>query len=100
MDYYKYFDSFKEKIAPKNLAIVKYDELVANPKQTIETVYEQFDMDINAEYAKKLVAVSQKQKKYKSTHSYSLEDYGMTEQQVYDELEPIFEKYGFAQLQD
>jgi len=39
--------------------------------------------------------VTRNQKKYKSVHNYSLEQYGMTREQVYEEIGFIFEKYGF-----
>jgi hypothetical protein len=100
MDYYKYFDEFKSKLNPKQIAIVKYDDLVGNPKKTIEEVYNHFGLNISAAYAAKLTAVSNTQKEYKSKHDYDLADYGMTEEQVYEELKPIFTKYGFETLKE
>ena len=100
IDYYKYFNQFKDKINPKNLITINYEDLVNNPKGTIEEIYEHFDLVIDAEYDKKLAAITKKQKSYSSAHDYSLEQFGMTEDQVYKELDFIFDKYNFAVLQD
>jgi hypothetical protein len=95
MDYYKYFDKFKDKIDPSHLVIVKYEELVAHPENTIRRIYDQFGLEIDDAFAEKLRMVTENQKEYKSAHSYSLEQFGMTENLVYDEIGFIFEKYGF-----
>ncbi|MCP4122019.1 MAG: sulfotransferase [Bacteroidetes bacterium] len=95
MDYYKYFDKFKDTIEPENMVIVKYDELVGHPGDTIRRIYEQFGMEVSEDYAAKLMTVTENQNKYKSVHNYSLEQYGMTREQVHDEIGFIFEKYGF-----
>lgn len=99
MDYYKYFDKFKDKIAPENLITVKYSDLVGNPKATIERIYDHFDLEIDAAYDEKLSNITQKQKSYKSGHAYSLEQFGMTKEEVMKELDFVYEKYGFAELQ-
>lgn len=95
MEYYKYFDRFKQQIDPRNLVIVRYEDLVVDPKATVERIYHQFGMKIDASYDLKLEKVKHKQKKYKSSHSYSLEQFGMTEEQVLNEIGFVFEKYGF-----
>ena len=95
MDYYKYFDNFKDKLDPERLVVVKYDELSAHPENTIRSIYDQFGLSISDSYAEKLREVTRNQKKYKSVHNYSLEQYGMTEDHVYEEIGFIFEKYGF-----
>jgi hypothetical protein len=96
MDYYKYFDKFRSKLAPDRLVVIRYDELVANPENTIRKIYKRFGLEISENYADKLKEVTEDQKEYKSMHSYSLEQFGMTEEQVYDEIGFIFEKYGFG----
>lgn len=95
MDYYKYFNKFKDSIDPKRLVIVKYEDLVDNPENTIRRIYNQFGLPITEAYAEKLREVTEDQKEYKSMHSYSLEQFGMSEHQVLDEIGFVFDKYGF-----
>jgi hypothetical protein len=37
----------------------------------------------------------EQQRKYKSEHTYSLEQFGLTREYVYSELSELFEYYGF-----
>lgn len=95
MDYYKYFHKFKEHIDPQRLVTVRYDDLTADPERVVRRIYSQFGLEISDAYAQKLFEVSQKQKKYKSGHSYSLAQFGMTEKHVVDEIGDILKLYGF-----
>lgn len=99
IDYYKYFNKFKNRIDPKNMITVNYEDLVNNPKETIEKIYDHFDLEIDEKYNQKLSAITKKQKSYASGHDYSLEQFGMTSEQVYKELDFIFEEYDFGVLQ-
>ncbi|MCB0503043.1 MAG: sulfotransferase [Bacteroidetes bacterium] len=99
IDYYKYFNKFKNRIDPKNMITVNYEDLVNNPKETIEKIYDHFDLEIDEKYNQKLSAITKKQKSYTSGHDYSLEQFGMTSEQVYKELDFIFEEYDFGVLQ-
>lgn len=95
MDYYKYFDAFKDTIDAKNLVVVRYEELVGNPGETIRKIYRQFGLEITPQFDEKLREVTEDQKEYKSMHSYSLEQFGITEDKVYEEIGFVFDKYGF-----
>ncbi len=100
IDYYKYFNKFKEKLDPKNLITINYEDLINNPKVTIEEIYNHFGLEMSDVYSKKLAAITKKQKSYKSSHDYSLEQFGMTEEHVYKELDFIFQKYKFNVRQE
>jgi hypothetical protein len=46
-------------------------------------------------FADKLVAATSRQREHSSKHEYSLEEYGLTEAEVYAELRDVFDAYGF-----
>lgn len=94
-DYYNYLSELKKKI-PKNQFIeVRYEALVANPQDTVEWIYRELRIDMSQEYREMLRAETDKARSYKSKHTYSLEEYGLTREMVYHELKGIFEEYGF-----
>ena len=75
--------------------IIKYDDLVARPKEIVEMIYSKWDMEIGVDFAIKLKNDTDKSKNYKSRHSYSLEQFGVNKDVVYNRLRGIFEKYNF-----
>ena len=46
-------------------------------------------------YERALDEATSKQRKYKSAHTYSLEQFGLTEDEVYEELSDLFAAYGY-----
>lgn len=85
------FDGFDE----DSFMIIKYDDLVARPKEIVEMIYSKWDMEIGVDFAIKLKNDTDKSKNYKSRHSYSLEQFGVNKDVVYNRLRGIFEKYNF-----
>jgi hypothetical protein len=75
---------------------IYYDDLVADPKQAVERIYSHFNLPMGDEHRLFLEAESQKARSYKSKHHYSLEQFGLSKQQVYEALEDVFEAYGFG----
>jgi hypothetical protein len=47
------------------------------------------------EYAEKLTAQQEKARAYKSSHTYSAEHYGLTQQDILENYREIFDHYGF-----
>lgn len=95
MDYYNYFHE-KIKTVPENQQItLKYDDLVENPKATILSIYDKFNLEKNPTFLEKLEKATNTARTYKSEHSYSLEQFGMTKAQVQEKVGWVFDKYGF-----
>lgn len=76
-------------------AIDTYDNLVADPGTFVKGIYGRFGFSISDEYRQYLDSETQKAKKYQSRHSYSLDKYGLTTDQVVKDFKPIFERFGF-----
>lgn len=93
MDYYKYFNELKSQIPAERLITIRYEDLVENPKKTVLDIYEHFDLDVSKSFLEKLTASTKKARNYESKHEYSLEQYGMTKEEVREELKEIFEEY-------
>jgi omega-hydroxy-beta-dihydromenaquinone-9 sulfotransferase len=95
MDYYTYFHENIQKVDRSQWYTLKYEDLIAAPKEEVVKIYQHFKWPVSALFAERLDKASRKARKYESGHSYSLEQYGMTRQQVLAQLESVFDKYGF-----
>jgi hypothetical protein len=93
--YYRYLLEIKKKLPAKQYLEIYYDDLVADPKQAVERIYSHFGLPMGDEHRLFLEEESQKARSYKSKHHYSLEQFGLSKQQVYEALEDVFEAYGF-----
>ena len=82
--------------APANsYAIVRYDDLVSDPEQTIRTVYDRFGFEVGPAFDRVLQEESAKARGYQSRHAYSLEETGLTRQQILHTFQDVFERFGF-----
>lgn len=52
-------------------------------------------MEKNPKFLEKLEKATKTARTYKSEHSYSLEQFGMTKAQVQEKVGWVFDKYGF-----
>jgi hypothetical protein len=76
-------------------AIVDYRDLVAKPRQTVEGVYEKLGFPVSTE----LEAVLEKQESrgggHETTHTYSLEEFGLRAEEITEPLAELFDRFGW-----
>jgi omega-hydroxy-beta-dihydromenaquinone-9 sulfotransferase len=95
MDYYTYFHENIKKLPRKQWYTLKYEDLTANPKEEVVKIYQHFGMPVSEAFNKRLDAAGRRAKKYESSHHYTLQQYGMSKEDVLQKLEPIFDLYKF-----
>ena len=83
IDFYNYSNKMRKLSIKKDKLIeIKYDDLISDPLAQIKKIYEYF----NIELAEGVIPQMQQQinsaNRYKSKHSYSLEQYGWTEKEM------------------
>ena len=93
--YYRYLLEIKKKLPAEQYLEIYYDDLVADPKQAVERIYTHFGLTLSRKHRIFLEKASQQACSYESKHHYSLEQFGLSRQQVYRALEDVFEAYGF-----
>jgi hypothetical protein len=59
--------------------MVRYQDLVANPKLTVENIYQRFRIPLSESYQRILEVESAKAKLFKSKHRYSLKKMGLNQ---------------------
>ena len=94
-EYYLHLHEVEKAFPAERLLKVRYEDLVADPRKTVCRIYQEFGLEIRPEYDKLLTEETNKARKYKSKHHYSLENYGLTEEMIYQRLKPVFADYGF-----
>lgn len=75
---------------------VRFEDLVGRPIETVERVYEFLGNDVQPEHRALLERKLARPEAFKSAHSYSLADFGMTDEDVLGPLAKYVEKLGYA----
>jgi hypothetical protein len=74
-------------------AIVDYTELVAQPKRTIERVYRDLGLPMTNEYESKLTATQQSVQAHRTPHTYTLDEFGLSSDEIRTALRDLFERF-------
>ncbi len=67
---------------PKNVIDIEYDDLVTRPEATVKSIYRYFGMTLSSQYQVQLTKDSTAAKSYKSSHTYAVEDYGFSSDEI------------------
>ncbi len=92
---YDYALNVLDELPPERYAFVQYTDLVADPKATVERVYERLQLSISPSFEEHLASEKSRQKRYRSSNAYSLEEFGIDQQELEKKLEPLIERFGF-----
>jgi hypothetical protein len=95
IDYYRIMMELKRELPSERFIEFRYDALRAAPMETVEQIYGHFGLEMSDGFRASLAAEADRAKGYRSTHSYSLEEFGLTREEVHRELREVFEEYGF-----
>jgi hypothetical protein len=92
---YTYAMEVLAELPADRVAIVEYTELIADLKATVERVYEQIGLSISPAFEEHLAAEGSRQKRHQSSNVYTLEEFGISEDDVTRKLGPILQRFGF-----
>jgi hypothetical protein len=96
LEYYQRLERFEREFPAEQWITVTFDELVSEPFATVEKIYAHFEIAMSDEAARAIAAEARASARHRSQgHAYSLEDFGLTREDVRAPLESIFERYGF-----
>lgn len=74
-------------------AVVDYEDLVAQPKRTIEKIYSELGLPMTEEYERMLAAQQEKAKKHQTSHSYDLDEFGLSGAEIHEALQDLFRRF-------
>ena len=78
--------------------VVDYRDLVTQPKDTIEKLYQNFGLPVSATYAKVLAERDSEARAHTTKHSYSAREFGMDVEKMQRELADFYEQYQWPKL--
>jgi hypothetical protein len=76
-------------------AIIRYEDLVRNPKQIVTDMYEKFGFELSPEFEKILNETNQRETSFKSKHKYSLRKMGLSKKKILKTFAFVFKRFGF-----
>jgi hypothetical protein len=94
VEWFKHLFRFRTRVAPQQYYCIDYRELVRDPLQAIEKLYAHFGWHMSEAFRQRLAAATQTQRQFKSTHQYSLEEFGLSKEWIQQELGELLDFYG------
>jgi hypothetical protein len=76
-------------------AVIRYDDLVRDPQRVVGDLYARLGFGISPQFARTLREETERARGYRSAHRYSLEQLGLSREQILAEYRDIFEQFRF-----
>jgi omega-hydroxy-beta-dihydromenaquinone-9 sulfotransferase len=82
--------------APRDrYALVRYEELVQDPAETVEHLYRELGFSMTPAYRTVLLREAARARAYKSRHEYSLEQFGLTHERIEALVPHVYDRFGY-----
>jgi hypothetical protein len=75
---------------------IMYSEFIADPETTVRRIYEHFGLDLAPAFAARLGAEADSFRRYRSSHRYTLAEYGLDDAWLEAEVGDVMRAYGFS----
>ena len=95
IDFFRYSREMKKTLPANQFIELHYEELLSDPQAAVLKIYQHFNWAPSEKYLARLKNEQARNKNYKSNHLYSLEQYGFTKEEIYNELGDIMDEMGF-----
>lgn len=93
--YYRAGAGLVRDLPKERIHVVHYPELVEDPRAVVEGLYDWMELPMSDAYRTRLNEATRKQRRYRSKHEYSLEEFGVTKEDVRRELAEVFDLFDF-----
>ncbi|MFO7916629.1 MAG: sulfotransferase [Anaerolineae bacterium] len=84
-----------ERVPEEDYVIVNFDDLVKKAESTVARIYKRFGLQMGPDFARVLHEEGERARNYDSDHEYSLEEMGLTHDEIVKEYRGIFSRFGF-----
>jgi hypothetical protein len=95
IDYYRRLHDVASEFDDDRVRTVMFADLVGDPVETLEGIYDWLDTPLTDTFRASVEQELANPAKHKSNHEYSLEQFGLSRDFIYDQLSDVFEEYGF-----
>ena len=79
----------------ERVTVVRYEDLIPRPDEEVERVYKELGMEISPAFRQSLKAAREKSKSHSSKHHYSLDEFGLSREEVEDRLDFVFKQFAY-----
>lgn len=93
--YYRYPLEQLSQLPSERHMVISYPRLMADLEGTVRELYRRFGLHLAPAYEQVVRAEHKKARSYTSSHRYSLEQFGLSREEIVREYEDIFERFGF-----
>jgi omega-hydroxy-beta-dihydromenaquinone-9 sulfotransferase len=91
--WFQHLFAFRNTINPQQYYCIDFRDLTRDPILEIEKLYRHFNWTISDTFRSRLTAAVQQERKFKSKHEYTLEEFGLSEAWIQQELGPVLDFY-------
>lgn len=91
--WFQHLFEFRRTVPPQQYYCIDYRDLTRDPKGVLEKVYAHFGWTMSPSFQEKLAMATQQQREFKSKHEYTLEEYGLSQDWIQQELGNLLEHY-------
>jgi hypothetical protein len=95
MEYYRKMLALQCEVPPERFMTIRYDDLVEDPLGTVELIYDHFGMRMAKDVRARIIRAVGEPRGEQSESRHTLEEFGLTRDEVYEQLRDVFEAYGF-----
>jgi hypothetical protein len=95
IDYYRYALECREFIPEEQFITICYDDLVESPREIIESLYGSLGIEMSPSARERLLQEISERSGFSSNRRSTLEDFGLSEAEIFEELEDVFAEFGF-----
>lgn len=76
-------------------AVVNFNDLVTDAREVVTEIYERFGLELSPAYDAILRRATRRARRHESEHEYSLQEMGLSREQIVSEYEQVFERFAF-----
>ena len=92
--WFQHLFEFRNKVDPKQYYCIDFRELTKDPLGALEKMYAHFGWHMSDSFRSSLTTATQRERKFKSKHDYTLEEFGLSKDWIQQELGTVLDHYG------
>jgi hypothetical protein len=89
--FYRHLKDVCQQLPEEQYICLSFEELVQDPERVIEHIYEHINLPMSEAFRARVRQAVLENQSYRSTNHYSLEEYGLSEAEISEELADVFE---------
>jgi hypothetical protein len=94
--WYQHLFEFGSRMDVEQYYCIDYRDLTRNPREALEMLYKHFGWNLSDTFQSQLSAATELQQSFKSAHQFTLEEFGLSEEWIQEQLGPLLDYYSLA----